>query len=240
MILKPRWKRMIFPRFRRRRLGAEGHLVAEAHYAAMKTRLVPGEAPRPAHRSPDDIGAHFRNLEGEFVCQPELCLYMAKLIVMLRRDVDPPATFARFQRLWEMEQDFLLTHLSLRWLVSAAETFADQGREGYWPGILASVMANMAKVAETDRFLHRAAEDHDPARLQTLGEGPKPMFDGMTYFAAGTDDSLINLRRRMEPAFRAGVTGAILREVFRRLNDAPSGLNRMRKLNRRNATRWWG
>lgn len=239
MILKPRWKRMILPRFRRRRLGAEGHLVAEAQYGAMRTRLVPGDAPRPAHRSPDDIGAHFENLAAEFAGQPELCLYLAKLIVMLRRDVDPPATFARYRRLWEMEGDFLLAHLSLRWLVSAADTFADQGGEEYWPAILASVMANMAKVAETDRFLHPSAEAHDPARVEALHQGPKPMFDGMTYIAPRTDDSLVNLRRRMEPAFRAGVPGAILREVFRRLNDQPSALNRLRALNRRDATRWW-
>lgn len=239
MILKPRWKRLILPRFRRRRLGAEGHLVAETQYAAMKARRVPGDAPRPAHRSPDDIGAHFANLEGEFAGQPELCLYLAKLIVMLRRDVDPAPTYARYRRLWEMERDFLLRHLSLRWLVSAADTFADRGGEEYGPAILASVMANMAKVAETDRFLHPAPDDHDPARFQILREGPKPMFDGMTYLAAGTDDSLINLRRRMEPAFRQGIAGAILREVFRRLNDQPTALHRMRRLNRRDATRWW-
>lgn len=239
MILKARWKRLILPRFRRRRRGAEGHLVDEAQYGAMKARRVPGDAPRPAHRSPDDIGMHFTNLEREFAGQPELCLYLAKLIVMLRRDVTPGATFARFERLWVAEGDFLLKQLSLRWLVSAADTYADRGGEGYGAAILASGLANMAKVAETDRFLHPSANDHDPARFQILREGPKPMFDGMTFFAAGTDDSLTNLRRRMEPAFRQGVPGAILREVFRRLNDQPTVLNRMRALNRREATRWW-
>ncbi|WP_420863094.1 hypothetical protein [Algirhabdus cladophorae] len=66
-------------------------------------------------------------LEAEFQGQSSLLLLHALVIAILRRDAPPAKAQQMFLELWRTHSDFLLTHHTNRWILSALTTFADHG-----------------------------------------------------------------------------------------------------------------
>ncbi|MCO6178863.1 hypothetical protein [Ciceribacter sp. RN22] len=226
----------------RKRWGARRHLPTEVDFAVLKAAIVEGGEQQQTRGSEKSLDEHLANLRREFSGQSELVYHHAKLIVLLRREFRVKETFAQFKELWESEAEFLCEHLNIRWLVSAADTFADHDRDRAVrnAALLVSLLVNTVKVYETERFITAAAGN--PVvddRVELLQTELVPLFEGLSCFTVGTDDTLRNMRWRLEKAFDDGVLGMILKTVYDRLQVNDTVFARLRALHRRDRTGWW-
>lgn len=238
---KSRLERFLSLNQHRKRWGAGRHAVADPDLAAMRERIVEAGDPAQTRGAEKSLDAHLANLRREFSGQPELLFHHARLIVLIRREFRQAETLAQFFALWAAEAEFLCARLNLRWLVSAADTFADHGRgEGRAVAMMASLLANCVKVGESDRYI-RGAEGLEPRpeRIATLQTDLVPLFGGMSVFTAGTDDTLRNMVWRLEPFFATGPEGRILKTVYDRMQVEDTAFARLRALHRRDRTGWW-
>jgi hypothetical protein len=69
----------------------------------------------------------YQSLLEEFQGQSELWAVHAMCISLLRRNSPPPEAIALFHRIWREKGADLARELPVRWLISAASTFADHG-----------------------------------------------------------------------------------------------------------------
>lgn len=191
-----------------------------------------------------DLTEHLDNLKHQFVGQSELCFYHATLIVLLRRGYKTDDTFAEFEHLWNTETDYLLKHLSLRWIISACDTFVDHTNDKTRAAILMNIptLMNTLRVYETRYFLQ---DDSDSTPLvddniDALYRGDLLLYDGLTYFRIGSDDTLKNMRNRYESFFHSDkLATTILLSVFDRLQSNDSAFTTMRVLHKDEKSRWW-
>lgn len=147
-----------------------------------------------------DLHGHFTRLQHEFLGQPLLCLYHAVLVVLLRRKFDTARVFQAFEQLWQAEQDFLWHHLSLRWLVSSADTFVDFSPNPTRQAIFLNIptLINTLKVYETKLDLLTDNRVPNPVKIHAHQQQHLALYDGLRYFRLGTDDTLHNMRQRYE------------------------------------------
>ena len=185
---------------------------------------------------------HLQNLRNEFIGQPELVFYHAKLIVLIRREFRTRQTFGEFEKLWNEHADFLCQHLNIRWLVSACDTFADH-HPNTSIGNLAlatSMFVNTIKIYETERFItiaESSAMDQD--RVQLLQTELVPLFEGLSCFTVGTDDTLRNMRWRLDKVFAQHPVGLILKTIYDRFQTNDTAFRRLKNQHRRERTGWW-
>lgn len=235
----------------RRRFGA-GALGAEMDHEdlhALKTQrvaAVDGQERVYAHGSAPDLPEHLMRVRGEFVGQPELLYRHAQLIVLIRREADIRANYARFERLWLAETQFLCAQLDLRWLVAACDTFMDHAQDRVLRAVALSavVLVNTVKLQETERFLsgpEAAAAPDQPEALKALHTHRVDLFDGLSAFIAGTDDTLRNMRWRLDEVCAQHPLGVVVQEVFDRLQREghDNVYLRFRQRHTRDKTRWW-
>ncbi len=230
-----------------RRLGGKKATqnLASIDYEALKNKTIDGEITQYTHGSHKDLEQQFEYLKGEFAGQSELLYFHAKLIVLLRRSISIETNFSNFQQLWQQESDYLLQHLNLRWLVSAAETFVDYSDDPIQKALALNVscLVNTVKITESERFLQGLEESKDiPERQGKLDDGRVALFDGLSAFKAGTDDTLRNMRWRIDRIAAldsTGPTGEILQTCFSRLQEQPNCFERFRKRHTRQKTQWW-
>ncbi|MEO3474418.1 hypothetical protein AAFN86_21300 [Roseomonas sp. CAU 1739] len=203
--------------------GMDFAALRDATVDGIDNAFTRGERRRPVFggRRPDFFD-HVNELRSEFAGRSELLVLHAGFVVALRRRVAVAHFLPLYQRLWLEEGAFLLRELSLRWLVSACDTLADHGTPTQRAVALnGTVLANLAKLAETER---RLAGPSDP-------QGPRgrsaELFDGMTVFKPG-GDMIDNLFARI--ARIAGldeVAGPILREVADRVRRLDTVVRRL-------------
>ncbi len=237
----------------RRRFGA-GALAAalepqQEDLQALKEQLVStadGQDRVYAHGSVPDLAAHLVRLRGEFVGQPELLYRHAQLIVLVRREADTQANYARFEQLWLAEPQFLRTQLDLRWLVAACDTFMDHAQDPALRALAlcAVTLANTVKLQETERFLQgtaATAAPDQPEALQALHTRRVNLFDGLSAFIPGTDDTLRNMRWRLDEVCSLHPLGVVVQEIFERLQREGNDnvYLRFRQRHTRDKTRWW-
>jgi hypothetical protein len=227
----------------RKRWGARKHLEEQGlDLAAMKIKLVDAGNPLQTRGSEKSLDMHLANLRREFSGQPEIVYHHAKLIVLLRREFAVSDTYAQYCQLWEQEGTFLCSRLNLRWLVSAADTFADHALD---PAIrnnalLVSLLVNTVKIYESERYFCNAQKNPMvEQRVATLQAELVPLFEGLSVFTVGTDDTLRNMRWRLEKAFEERPVGLILKTVYDRLQTNDTAFFRLRSLHRRDRTGWW-
>ena len=227
--------------FRRRGGGEATRRHATSDFTLLKERIVPGEEVVYTIGSQKDLEQQFEYLRGEFAGQPELLYFHAKLIVMIRRDIKVEENFQQFRRLWTEERVFLLRNLNLRWLVSAADTFADLSPDPLERALAfnAGCLVNTVKMAESERFI-QALENavDDPERVGMLEERVA-LFDGLSVFKVGTEDTLWNMRWRLDSIAELHPVGGILKEAFLRLQEHPNVYQRFRLRHHRKNTEWW-
>lgn len=227
-----------------RRFGARSLPVhaAALDYAAMKTRIIDLGDPVLTRGSAKDVKVHYQALMQEFSGQPELAFHHAFLNALIRREFELDKTFAQFQDLWVQEADWLLANLNIRWLVSASDTFADHSPDPQVRSLAlaTTLLANTVKAYETENLLsNREHIVYDPERVAQVQREAIPIFEGMSCYTVGTDDTLRNMVWRMKDIAPHHISGRILMEVFNRLGTLPTAFGRMRAMHTRKKTEWW-
>ena len=226
----------------RRRIGANKAIDSAVDFALMKKCLTNSASQQFTHGSDNDLLSHLENLAAEFYEKPELLYYHAKLNVLLRREYKVPETFKTFRTLWDQEYKFLLEQLNARWLIAAADSFVDHDSDpiARSHAFSAICLVNTCKIYETERFAtNSVTNNYDPQRVDALQKERVGLFDGTSAFAVGTDDTLRNMRWRMDALPMTGPCTMILQEIFNRLNLHETAYKRMVENHHRPNTRWW-
>ena len=210
---------------------------------ALKQQQVEGDVTRYTHGSAKDLKQHIEQLKDEFVGQPVLNHYHASLIVLIRREVDTTENYAKFKALWLRERDFLLRSLNTRWLISACDTFIDFEEDQLLKAILmnAVMLINTLKLQETERYLCDQPTEVCKEKRDRLPHERVTLFDGTSAFVVGTDDTLRNMRWRLDQICKIHPLGMIVLEIFDRLQQEENNTVylRFKKQHTREKTRWW-
>lgn len=210
---------------------------------ALKKQIIEGKETRYTHGSAKDLNEHIEQLEQEFVGHSALNHYHASLIVLIRREVDVQNNYAKFKALWMTERDYLLASLNTRWLISACDTFIDLEDDPLLQAILmnAVILINTIKLQETERFLCDQLLEVNLQHQDLLQQQRYALFDGTSAFTVGTDDTLRNMRWRLEQICETHELGQIVMKVFDRLQlDQNNNVySRFKQRHTRDKTRWW-
>lgn len=242
---KPNWVRNFFSLNQWRKRNNARKIFSEisvSDYDAMKINTLTSGGSLQTRGHSKDILQHVEDLKREFSGQPELIWYHARLIVLLRRGYRVEETFKIFNQLWTAEKFWLCKNLNIRWLISACDTFADHSWEEKERALALSVslMINTLKLYETERYVTNTENaSYDPLKISHLQNFLVPLFEGMSCFTIGTDDTLRNMVWRMKEISTGAVVGEILLEVFSRLHQCDSIFSRLRARHRRKNTEWW-
>ncbi len=226
----------------RRRLSKNAVQTPTGSFASLRGQIVEAGVARQTRGSDDDLDRHFKALGAEFSGQSALLLEHARLNMLLRRKVSPKETYARFVEMWLQEQDYLLQHLNIRWMVSACDSVADWDPDpaARARALSASLLVNTVKMAESERYFTKTGGAiFDPDRVEGVQHNLVPLFEGLSGFTVGTDDTLRNMRWRIDAQKDEHFTGAILAEIFQRLQESDTVYARFRALHHRDRTGWW-
>jgi len=237
-----RIKRLLSMNQHRKRWGARKHSAASQDLAALKATIIDAGEPVQTRGSEKSIDAHLQNLRREFSGESALLLHHAELIVLIRREHNVAETYEKFRQLWLEEGAFLRENLNIRWLVSATDTFAthDSDMRIRAVGMMTTVMVNAVKMQESERHLTGIkGVTVDPARAANVQERLIPLFEGMSCFTVGTDDTLRNMVWGMEPFMQIEPVGPILREIWARFQTNDTVFARFKALHTRKKTSWW-
>ena len=228
-----------------RRTGASQALQAlqGVDLQSLKQQIITGDSQQYTYGSAKDLQQHLTALRDEFVGLPALAHYHATLIVLLRRDVDAVKNYQRLKQLWLAERDFLLGCLNTRWLISACDSMIDHDDDPVLQALLmnAVVLINTIKLQETEAMLCQHDYVEDSKIREQLQQQRVALFDGTSAFAVGTDDSLRNMRWRLERTCGLHPLGQIVIEIFDRLQQEsnPNVYARFKQRHQRERTRWW-
>ena len=241
---KTRFERWFSLRRHKRRSGA---IVLSkkisSDFSRQKQIIIDGDEIQYTHGSSNNLESHFVVLRDEFIGQSELCYTHAKIIVLIRRDFDSENHFALFKQLWKEEKDYLLKNLNIRWLISATDTFADLSDDDTIKSlsIACSCLLNTVKIQESEHFItNYESYEVDSKKITRLdNEERVPLFDGTSVFKVGTDDTLRNMRWRIDKAAKINIAGEILLEIFLRLQKHDNIFKRLRDRHKRSKTGWW-
>ena len=212
-------------------------------FSRQKQITIDGDEIQYTHGSSNNLEEHFVTLRDEFIDQSELCYTHAKIIVLIRRDFESKKHFAIFENLWKEEKDYLLKHLNTRWLISATDTFADLSDDDSIKAlsVACSCLLNTVKMQESERFIMNAHSSIDDKEKMTRldNEERVPLFDGTSVFKIGTDDTLRNMRWRIDKVAKINIAGEILLEIFLRLQEHDTIFKRLKDRHSRSKTGWW-
>lgn len=228
----------------RRRDGAREVLssVEQRSVEQMKQNILDAGEPIQTRGSHNAIRTQIQALSKEFSGQPELVLYHATLIVLIRRESDVKANFEKFLLLWQQETDWLLRHLNIRWLVSAADTWADHAKHPADRAVALgiAILVNTVKAYESEHYLRGQDKvAYLPDRMAHVQSNLVPLFDGVSCYTVGTDDTLRNMVWRIQAQTEGSIPGRIFLEIFNRLSHLETAFGRMKAVHTRSKTQWW-
>ena len=232
-----------FSRHIRRKKASNYLYIFNEDISDLKQKVINTEKIKYTHGSKNDIEDHMEDLRSEFSGQSELCYTIAKIIVLIRRNYKTEKYFDLFEKIWLNEYEFLLKNLNTRWLISSSDTFADQTKDqtelAY--AIACSCLINSVKISESERFLEDAEMNKINKKKKLLldSETRFPLFDGMSVFKFGTDDTLRNMSWRFNKIPDQLICGKILKEVFNRLQIHDTAFKRAKLRHSRKRTEWW-
>lgn len=245
---KPRSKiqNLLSLNYHRKRFGGSAieYSTCDHDWQTMKSQTIHGDTIAYTHGADKNLQNHLNSLKNEFVGAPELNYHHALLIVLIRRGVNAQDNFKQFERLWNQEHQFLTTSLNTRWLTSACDTFIDHSQDEHLKALLmnAVILINTIKLQESERFLTKSSENlPNDERLHYLQQSRLSLFDGVSGFAVGTDDTLRNMRWRLDKLCQSHPLGIIVTTVFDRLQqpDSDTVYSRFRQAHSREKTSWW-
>jgi len=231
-----------FSRHKRRANAKKLSLMISTDFRVQKETIIESLNKSYTHGSSNDLEEHLNALKNEFSGESELAYTHAKVIVLIRREFEEKKYFQIFEQLWDEEKNFLLKNLSIRWLISAADTFADNSKDRSTQALslACSCLLNTIKIQETERYItHADTLLADRDRIDLLQKERVPLFDGTSAFAVGTDDTLRNMRWRIDKLAKVNVAGEILLEIFKRLQENDTVYRRFKDHHTRDKTGWW-
>jgi len=209
----------------------------------IKKTILPDEEIVYTHGSSDKLLDHISSLQKEFSGQSELLFYHAKIIVLIRRGIDTNKNIKIFENLWLKEKKFLVENLNIRWLVSASDTFIDHSSDNCTKALAFSsiCLVNTLKLQESERFIGDMGHIKDnKEKINRLDNEERfPLFDGTSVFKFGTDDTIRNMRWRLNKLAKLNVAGEILLEIFLRVQNFDTVYQRTKKRHTREKTSWW-
>jgi hypothetical protein len=212
-------------------------------FSQQKQIIIDGSEVQYTHGSSNNLEEHFIALRDEFVGQSELCFTHAKIIVLIRRDFEAKNYFTIFEQLWKEEKDYFLKNLNTRWLISATDTFADFSDNDTIKSlsVACSCLLNTVKMQESERFITNAHSFIDDKEKITKLDNEEriSLFDGTSVFKFGTDDTLRNMRWRIDKVSQLNIAGEILLEIFLRLQQFDTIYKRSKDRHVRDKTGWW-
>ena len=133
----------------------------------------------------------------------------------LRRNSDHAYFAHSFRPLIEAEPMHVARSLSLRWLISVLDTYADYGDQAEALGALLGVLiGNGEKLRQTERRVYHPSVEAPAQRV-----GPEPLFEDLTCFVSDRQaDMHRHLARRLRSALRHREhLRIIIDEMIRRL-----------------------
>lgn len=183
------------------------------------------------------LADHLIKLEKDHIDRPLATLQHAALVVLIRRELALDAALQRYFDLWDRHRALLLQRLSLRWLVSAADTLADHGRDPAEraTGFAVTLFVNTIKLYETERMYQATDQtpDMESAGLPTFD------LDGIVGFRVERGDTVGNMYKRKDRVVRdLGLSGQMLDEVMRRVNEVETVYARFRSLHKSKLHSW--
>jgi hypothetical protein len=235
-------KWLSFNRYKRRFNAGKLASSINKNFIQQKNTIVSGDSLTYTHGSAHSLEEHFTALEREFIGSSQLCFTHAKIIVFIRREYQLKDNFLTFESMWHQEKAHLLQSLNSRWLVAAADTFADHSTDKRTQALAltCACLINTIKAQETERFISRCDNtSDDPERIRHLSEKRHALFDGTTALAVGTDDTLRNMRWRIDKIAKHDIAGDIFLELFNRVNEHDTVYKRLKERHHRDRTRWW-
>ena len=193
----------LIPQYQRRRalLTGEGVPPIDVDFGEL------ADLPLPAQRLPRPDG----------LTRTEKKRHML-LVSHLRKHTYPDGAPALFMRLWREEEEWLLTNLPTRWLLSAVVTFADHGETEADRNLAArmNILFSLMKIYEAERCFSGNAPQ-EQFRTQNRNKSPLPM--GMKDFSVLKGDLEAHL---LAPLWRdtehAPAIGRLTRHLLDLLN----------------------
>ncbi len=230
-----------FKRYRRR-FGYKNFLRSEVNYEQLKSQVIDTENSEYTFGSKSKIKDHLIDLRNEFNGRSELEYYHAELNVFLRREINTKESFKKFLLLWKNEYNFLVKNLNTRWLISAADSFIDYDKDALSRSYAFSAvcLVNTCKLCETEHFANQTGDiTFEKNKLLELKKIRIELFDGVSAFAIGTDDTIRNMRWRLDSIKNPHPSYHILVEIFNRINNHETVYSRMSKYHTNKNTVWW-
>lgn len=197
-------------------------LFSQVPIAGKKGKTWPGRT--------DDLNKHFHKLLPEFVGCSHLAFLLACCIVVIRKSNGSGPGLTLFHRIIAEHTDEICSELNTRWLVSVCDTLADHGKNGTQKalGLCGSLLANTAKLVETERVLFQIPRPWPPKRRTAEN---RKLFDGVIGFWVEKGDMIENMFTRIENVGREDpVAGAFVGEVLLRLIRFDTVFNRMMQI----------
>lgn len=192
--------------------------------------IIPGRPSDAWAGRSKDLTEHFRKLQPEFSGASRLSHLLACTIVVLRREPSCEKALRLFWRIMDEQFESIRSELSLRWLVSVADTISDLGRSSgeRAVGMSASIYANTAKLHESELKLFYPKRPWPPRRRFSSGGN---LFDGMLSYWTEKGDMIDNMfLRSMEIAALEPTAGKVLMEVIERLKLGPTVYRRFKRI----------
>lgn len=203
----------------------------------LKSTIVSVEKRPVVFGNDPDLSKHLSELRGEFGGMPELCFVHAALIAKIRRQIDLVEHVPHFLDLWAEESEFLAAHLNSRWLLSAADTFADHGTNTQrLIGSGLSGLFHALQLCETERLAVRdpASDQKSYAAVVATHKAKRhiELWDGIKAYAFEDGDSArLALGRVAAAASQDSTLDFIFRTLLARSLESDTLFGRLARLN---------
>ena len=102
-------------------------MTNKRNYQPLIAGRVPGKSPSVVVGREQELERHFDKIEIEFAGKPKLCFHLAKVIVLIRREVDLEKNVDEFFTILYQHVGLLCQYMSTRWLIAICDTVADHG-----------------------------------------------------------------------------------------------------------------
>ena len=187
-----------------------------------------------------------KNLKEEFSEKNYLAFFHAATIHFIRNHLNLQHCLSNFWTIWNEEAEFMISHLTSRWLVSACDTIIDHSEDPdeVATAMTATLFMNTIKLYETERFVQPQAvsDNFEPQQIELSNQAVSKkiyLFDGMLIYGIGRDNMIKNMLNRIMTHSNSRIASAILKELIRRAATHNTIFKRLREVHAKEKTRWW-
>jgi len=157
----------------------------------------------------------------------KIALDLIDIIRNIRRSRDIEANLEALHELIRTRDKDIIAELSVRWLVSICDTFADYGTEiERRNALLVSMFINMLRIAEA---VGAISGPFQPTRVGEVRSTRIEFFDGVMMFDIDRQDTYLNLCKRMARLMKdTPFLLAVWNEVLVRIHKEDNSISRLR------------